>query len=165
MAMEITQPYLPEDETLPPPDTQGSMEFDNTLKTPAPELTLEEKDFIKHAVEKRPETVETHVKKAAEQDKPVEAIYEKRAEIKDEPQPMEPIGSVLANKTAGQNPIAVPAPAPVPPPIYPVAAMPSSTMPKKENRLKSARYARSMRIGFIGGIVSAVAFVAIYLLI
>ncbi len=169
--MEITQPYLPEDETLPTPDSQEFLEFDNSANDiepeqppNTPELAVEEKDFAKHAVEKRPEAVLPHVMNAAEQDKPLEAIYEKRAEVKDEQTPaqMVPIANVLADRPTPE-PIYNQTPAPVPPPLYPITSPLADAPESKRNFVLT--YKQSIRKGFTAGVAAAIVLLIIYFLI
>lgn len=115
--METSKP-LPYEQSLP--DSE-KVENSDTLPPPIETVTerptqqqateqagvLKEAEFVKQAIEKRPEVVLAHVEEAAKKGEAQEAVYELRHEIKDEAaQPMVPVGSVVAEIPERQPAIA-----------------------------------------------------------
>ncbi len=85
-----------ESDTLPPP-IEASEELAVAQLAEKPDV-LEESEFAKQAIEKRPEAVRAHVEEAAKKNEAQEAVYELRHETKDEAaQPMVSVGSVVAD--------------------------------------------------------------------
>lgn len=137
-------------EMLPPPSDRERAEV-------KPELTVEEDEFVKHAMEKLPEAVLPHVVSAAENDQPLEAVYERRHEVKDEATvtPMVPIGNVISNM-----PI-TPTPKKAKPVTKPILIKPLPDVAPQAIH-QTFTYKRAMLAGFGSGIVIIVVAVAIY---
>lgn len=149
---EIDKTLSPEEAAFTAPEVEIELPH-----TQAPELTFQEGDFVKHAIEKQPEAVFQHVLKAAEEGEPIEGRIERKHEIKDEETtgPV-PIGSVIAGTA------------------YPVAPTPVAVSPSLSEEITPATspssptathltYKQAIVRGFGFG-VAIVAFIILYLL-
>ncbi len=165
--MELAEPYIPPDESLSQIEDQDTPEL-----LPEPTVPLEKKessienqpsdgevavkegDLIKQAMEKLPEAVLPHVLSAAEQNMPLEAVYERRHEVKDESS----IGPVPISSVISDRPKTAPLPS-----VQPLSTtndfVPIDTTPNllptdlSPTITTTLGYTRAVRLGFIGGLI------------
>lgn len=162
--MEVNNPYSYIDEALPEPDYSSDFESlpQPHSETPSEELTVQENAFAKHAVEIRPEAVQAHVENAAERDKPLEAFYERRHEIKDDDTvtPMIPISTVISEVPGRQPSLQS---------FGSQQLLISDDLPSDEDdyglNISKLTYKQAMRFGFMGGLASIVLIVLAYFLL
>lgn len=166
--MEISEPYTFNDESLSDMDASNNLELlPEPLESPAkakkslenshstPELTVKEGDLVKRAMEKLPEAVLPHVVSAAEKNKPLEAVYERRHEVKDEPTFTTPvaIGSVIADRPKPQPPI----PDLIPSPDF----SNEETLPPQSTQTNSPKaqpsYKQAVHFGFLVAVIIIIA--------
>lgn len=149
------------DESLPQPEVaeDSNARTQKNETKPSVEMAVQEGEFVTHAVEKRPEAVLPHVIAAAEQDKPQEAVYELRHEVKDDKKvtPMVPIASVVADIPKRQPAMA----GLKPPPFMPV--IPSSELPSTTKKPLSPVHIKSITLGFSAAVVILIIAYALYL--
>ncbi len=163
--MEVSEPYPLDDEILPPAEPAGGRETlprpqDTQLQSEqqpraketslTEALTIKENELAKQAVEKRPEAVLAHVRAAAEQDEPQEAIYELRAEVRDKDdntKPMVPLSQVVADIPERQ-----PAMARFQTPHQEKSNLTSKGVKYEQVFGNSGSYRRAMAIGFAAGL-------------
>lgn len=166
--MEAPTPSPLAGESLP--DIDANLEYIDSLesekknrkkakKNPPAPLTVKEDSLIKDAMEKLPEAVLPHVLNAAEQNQPLEAVYERRHEVKDDPTAPVPIGAVLAERPRTQTLPAAPPPMPPPLPIV------QDTEPDKKSLNLKLSYKQGVRLGLISAVVIMVIGGLSYLLI
>lgn len=158
----LPQESLPEVEALNQKELAyiENLESENKPKKRKPaEITVREGNLIKEAMGKMPEAVLPHVVSAAEKDQPLEAVYERRHETKDDPTAPVAIGSVIASIPRKQT---LPLPPSVPPPFSPVSE-PAPT--KRISRVPELTYRQGARLGFIIGAGLIVTTVIIFSLI
>ncbi len=149
--MEDTRPRPQEHEfSQDLPDVQGAFQ---PAKMTGPETTpkvVSEKNLAGEAIKKSPEAALSHATASAERNDPLELVYERRQEVKDQatPQVATPVGSILPQ--APQRPAGMP-------PLTPQTPLPNQPTDSYPEPIQLPPRAPSLyHQAIIGGFLAAV---------